>query len=299
MTSVSKITLGAAQLGMNYGSVRPSEPPDDAMLFLDAAFAAGITSFDTARLYGDSEERIGAWIGKSGKTPFLITKFPPLRAEDAQENLSTLRAKLDQSREALAGARIGLLLAHRADDIHLPGVLDILRAERDAGRVGGFGVSTYTVDQLEAALTIPDLAAAQVPLSIFDQRPVSRGLLDECARRGISVFARSLFLQGVLFAEAQDLPDYLQSLRGPLMELRGLAAANGLSMASLAFGAVAAIKGVSSLVVGMSHVSHIEENLKSFSDAPSDEISAQARSLFEDLPEEALDPRLWPKTGNK
>lgn len=301
MSLVSKITLGTAQLGMRYGTVRSSEPPGESGPFLGAAFAAGITSFDTARLYGDSEERIGDWLANTGAEPFLVTKFPPLRSEDNRENLMTLETALAQSRAALRGQEAGagrwadIVLAHRADDILLSGVADFMRRERDEGRIGAFGVSTYTPEQLEAALTVPDLAAVQVPFSIFDTRLLEQGLLEECRRRGVLVFARSLFLQGVLFEEPLSLPDHLNALREPLRALNALSTSSGRSLAALAFGALAALPEVSSLVVGMSHLSHIEENMHALAEAPDGDLAAEARALFKGMPEEVVDPRRWPK----
>ncbi len=53
---LSRLALGTAQLGMDYGVVAPSRAPDEgaARAILDAAWDAGITCFDTARLYGDA-----------------------------------------------------------------------------------------------------------------------------------------------------------------------------------------------------------------------------------------------------
>ncbi|KAG6805054.1 hypothetical protein H0H92_000936, partial [Tricholoma furcatifolium] len=44
---------------------------------LDAAYASGCTHWDTADLYGDSEELIGKWFKRTGKRNeiFLATKF--------------------------------------------------------------------------------------------------------------------------------------------------------------------------------------------------------------------------------
>ena len=42
---------------------------------LDAAVEAGITAFDTARVYGKSEEALGKWLYSRGRSGvFVITK---------------------------------------------------------------------------------------------------------------------------------------------------------------------------------------------------------------------------------
>jgi aryl-alcohol dehydrogenase-like predicted oxidoreductase len=54
------LTFGAAFYGI--------PPPDNERLaFLDRAYELGCTHWDSAALYGDSEELLGKWFERTGK----------------------------------------------------------------------------------------------------------------------------------------------------------------------------------------------------------------------------------------
>ena len=69
---VSEIGLGCWQLGNDFGPVEDAE----ATAILDGALAQGINFLDTADVYGGgvSEERIGQWLAKQSRKPFVVTK---------------------------------------------------------------------------------------------------------------------------------------------------------------------------------------------------------------------------------
>ena len=72
MFEIPRLTLGTAQLGPAYGIANREGRLDDASAdaVLSAGWDAGMRWFDTARAYGDSEQRIGAWcraaLGRAG-----------------------------------------------------------------------------------------------------------------------------------------------------------------------------------------------------------------------------------------
>ncbi|MBR2884539.1 MAG: aldo/keto reductase, partial [Clostridia bacterium] len=59
--ALSQMTLGTVQLGLNYGIANKSGQPDinKSTVMLSCALQNGITSLDTARGYGTSEDVLG------------------------------------------------------------------------------------------------------------------------------------------------------------------------------------------------------------------------------------------------
>ena len=57
----AELVLGSVQLGLDYGAAnRTGKPSHEAALRLvRRAAESGVKTFDTARAYGDSEERLG------------------------------------------------------------------------------------------------------------------------------------------------------------------------------------------------------------------------------------------------
>ena len=76
----SILALGTATFGIPYGVANPATVPSGAAVesMLDRAWAAGISAFDTAPVYGEAEQRLGTWLKRRGLSPHVITKLPAL-----------------------------------------------------------------------------------------------------------------------------------------------------------------------------------------------------------------------------
>ena len=293
----SALTLGTAQLGLPYGQVVRSAPPDEdgALALLDAAWDGGVRAFDTAAAYGPAEDRIGAWRRARGQRPFLVTRLP--KAEDAPDAASILAACHTAGRRLAAGT-IDIMLVHRPADAGLPGVVEGLRAAVDAGVVGRFGVSVYTPEEAGRALDIPGTGALQIPLSVADRRFVDQGIVGRAAAAGVLVFARSVYLQGVLLMPPAAPPAFLAPLRPLIAALGVLAREAGVAPAALALAAVGRVPGVASTVVGAADPGDLAETLAAAAETVPDEAVAAAIAAGRDTPEALLDPRNWPGTGS-
>lgn len=293
---ISRITLGAVQLGLPYGAVPTSTMPDEeeTQELLSAAWKAGITTIDTARTYGLSEARIGRWLTKKSQPLAIATKFPELPV-DAVSGPQALRTYFLQSKLALGGAPIQFYLAHHAPDVMRPEILDTLRALQSEGQIASFGASVYTVSEAQDALSVPDLKVLQIPISLADQRFVDAGVIAVAAAQGVVIFARSVFLQGVLLREPATLPAFFGPALSCLGRFSQCCLDLGISKLSAAVFAVNTIPSVASLVIGINRSSQLEE-LKSAllvangMDRTTIETLKETMAAF---PADLLDPRDW------
>ncbi len=154
---VSRVILGCGNFG-GIGSAPAffgqGESEDEARALMDAAWAAGITTFDTADAYGGgrSEAWIGRWQAESGHEPVLSTKvFHSTRGDPDDRGLAPERIhrQLTGSLARLGVARVDLYLVHEPDP-ETP-VRDTLRALDELvqeGRVGGIGASNVDAPRL-------------------------------------------------------------------------------------------------------------------------------------------------------
>src|SRR5262249_27772400 len=117
--SPAELVLGTVQLGLAYGAAnRTGKPARAAALKLvRKAARSGVREFDTARAYGDSEERLGeALAGK--KAVRAITKLSPLSELAPDSSHDQVRRAVDESIEqslvSLRRDRLDCLLLHRA-----------------------------------------------------------------------------------------------------------------------------------------------------------------------------------------
>ncbi len=294
---LSRLTLGTAQLGLEYGIANCQGCPDEkkTRAILDAAWREGIACLDTAHAYGKAEERIGAWCKHTGNRPLVISKLPPLHQYPDPDLEDAVLRYFSQSCLALGVTFLDGYLVHRADDLHRPGVAKMLRALCSEGKLGAFGTSVYTAGEIDHALQVPGLSLVQAPINIFDRRVVDSGAVARCHSQGVLVFARSIFWQGVFSLSPDDLPEYLQEARCALEELGRLAGEAGYDVATLALVSVRDIPGVAFLVIGVDCVEQLLANARAVRLPPLDDGLLKAvMKLGKNLPEEVLNPSLWP-----
>jgi aryl-alcohol dehydrogenase-like predicted oxidoreductase len=131
----TRLIFGAAALA------RVSQP--EAERALDRMLELGINHVDTAASYGDSELRLGPWLGQNRARVFLATKTGERTHEGA-------RREIERSLERLRVDRIDLLQLHnlvKEDEWELAfserGALRALVEARDQGLVRFLGVTGH------------------------------------------------------------------------------------------------------------------------------------------------------------
>ena len=209
-THDSRLTLGGAQLGMQYGVANhgPVPTPLSTRDLLVAAAKVGISHVDTAAAYGSSEANIGAALARGLPQPMkVVTKIQPLdRLETAaapEHAAAEVRASFHESLHRLRVPAVDTLLAHRATDFWRRGVRSALLELKAAGLVKRVGVSLSSPHQLCEILSDPEISYVQLPFNLLDARwtePSVRRAID--ARPDVVVATRSAFLQGLLVGGA-------------------------------------------------------------------------------------------------
>jgi aryl-alcohol dehydrogenase-like predicted oxidoreductase len=251
---------------------------DQAFELMDAAWASGITHFDTADAYGGgrSEQAIGRWIRSRGVRPRLTTKtFNPMQA-GADQGLEPDRIarQLSSSLDRLGVDHVDLYLAHDYDPaVPLAESLGAFRAAQSDGLIGGYGVSNFDAPQLTAALEAATPEAIQNSYSLL-ARQDERELLPLCAERGVTYLAFSPLAGGWLTGKYNGGPPYPAGSRmtqrpepyaelvteqtfEALARLQAIATSRGTSMASLALAWLLADDRVAQIVIGPGRPEHL------------------------------------------
>ncbi|MBE6563302.1 MAG: aldo/keto reductase [Ruminococcaceae bacterium] len=288
---LSAMSLGTVQLGMNYGIANTGGQPDEAQSFdmLDAAFECGITSLDTARAYGNSEEVIGKYFAsRGGEIPFITTKVVDIEGETAAEIESSVFSIVETSLEKLGLTKVNCIMLHESKDLfergkHIASAMENLVKK---GYTDIVGASVYTAAELGKMFEYDVYTATQVPMSIFDQRLIASGMTDTLAERGITAFVRSVFLQGLFFLDPEKITDpILVEYAVPKIKLlRECAETEGMSIAELAISYMRDVKGVSSLVLGADTATQVKANAAYFeTKAISEKTSHLIKQSFADV----------------
>ncbi len=194
---VSRVVLGCG----NFGGIGSSpaffgrgETEGEAHALLDAAWEAGITTYDTADAYGGgrSESYLGSWLRSKGsgvrERIVLTTKtFNPM-TEGADSGLAAarIRRQLGTSLERLGVDAIDLYLPHAMDPAtpveETIAAFEQLVAE---GTIRAYGGSNVDAAWLEEALRHGRPAWVQNAYSLL-QREDEAGVLPIVAREGLA-----------------------------------------------------------------------------------------------------------------
>jgi aryl-alcohol dehydrogenase-like predicted oxidoreductase len=225
-SSALPLILGTAQLGLSYGIANIAGKPDqeEANAIVRAALDGGVTFFDTAQGYGDSEGVLGAALSHCGASPTarVITKLLPALPKTSAE----LRDLVAQSMTRLNITRLYCLMLHRED--HLPQldsrVGEMFRELLTQGAITNAGISVYSPEAALSALEHALISIVQIPASLFDRRFESAGVFAAAKAKGKELHVRSIFLQGVLGMRPEQLPSHLHGL-APALDAFGAACA--------------------------------------------------------------------------
>ncbi len=272
---LSRIGLGAwAFGGVGWG------PQDDrdSIATIRHAVAAGVSWIDTAAVYGDghAERIVGEALAgmPAAERPLVFTKAGVLVDPDSgktRRDLSpaSLRAECEASLQRLGVERIDLYQLHwPVEDVEVVEAAWATLGElREEGKIRWAGVSNFGPDLLERCAAIRPLDAAQLPLSLLEDR-ITGAELPWLAERGVATLVYSPLESGLLSGSFSRerlaaLPEDDWRRRRPRFQspeleralhlvesLRPLAAELGTSVAELAIAWAVHFEGVAGAIVG-------------------------------------------------
>lgn len=281
-----KITLGTVQFGIQYGISNTHGVPSNSELesIFSVASELGIQQLDTAKSYGNAEERIGQL---SNSKFDIITKFPNV---DSKEDLELA---LSESLQKLNVASVYGYLAHNADVlIQNPSLWNVLLEAKKEGKIKKIGYSLYNPEQLERLLDlncIPDLV--QLPYSILDRKFEKQ--LSILKQLGTEVHVRSVFLQGLYFMNPNKLPEKLQPLRDSLVELKNLCIESNVSVGEVALNYVISNPNIDKLVIGIETAEQLRENINLVKNWKSNKVLFSKIEAIEIKDKSLLNPVNW------
>lgn len=296
---LSRLMVGTVQFGLPYGVANRTGQPAyrDVLEMIATALTAGVNGFDTAAAYGTSEQVLGQALAELGATDqvTVVTKVMPLtptqRATPALAS-AAIRESIDRSRLALRLDQLPLVLFHRTEDCQYA---DVLQDLQDRGRIGAWGVSGDH-DPVTALRLLSDnrVAALQLPGSLLDRRHQRAGTFRQAESTGITIFVRSVYLQGLLRMPVSEIPSGLREVVPIRDRLTTIADQHAMPLGELAVRYLLSQPGVGPLVVGAETVEQLRDNLHVIERGPLDhEIVTVIDELNITLPDRVLTPSRW------
>jgi aryl-alcohol dehydrogenase-like predicted oxidoreductase len=239
---------------------------------VDKAQAAGLTLWDTARVYGmgRSETVLGEVLKRYARGEYqLSTKFTPQIAGTSDDPVADM---LEQSLANLRTDYIDLYWIHNPADVRrwTPHLVPLLKS----GKVKHVGVSNHNLSEIKLANQILGDAgfrveAVQNHYSLLYRGSERAGIVDYCRNEGIPFFAYMVLEQGALtgkYGPENPLPQgstRAENYNGVLPKLKALT--DKLASIGRSYGAEAADVAVAwaiakgaTPIVGVTKPRHIE-----------------------------------------
>lgn len=287
----SGVFLPRVSLGLwhNFGSVDPYE---NQQAILREAFDNGITHFDLANNYGPIPGSAESNFGK-----MLATDFKPYRDEMIISSKAGytmwdgpygnggsrkyLISSLDQSLKRMGLEYVDIFYHHRPDvDTPLEESMGALKDIVQQGKALYVGISNYRPEEARKAIEMLDDMGIHClihqPNYNMKDRWIEDGLLDVLEEKGVGCICFSPLAQGILTDRYKEgIPSDSRVGRGGFLkehnitpeilelteQLRPIARERGQTLAQMALAWVLRKDRVTSVLIGASRVSQLQDNL--------------------------------------
>ncbi len=260
MTDTFRIGGDLAVTRLGYGAMQITGPgiwgqpadPDEAVRVLRRAVELGVTLIDTADSYGPyvSEELIRTALHPYPDNLVIATKAGLVRTGPHEWHPlgrpEYLRQQVEMSLRRLGLERIDLFQLHRIDPkVSLEDQLGELAKLREEGKIRYLGLSEVSVEEVERARSITDIATVQNLYNLTNRR--SEAVLDYCQSNELGFIPWFPIATGELAA--------------PGGKLDGVAAELGATPAQVALAWLLRRSPVMLPIPGTSSVAHLVENV--------------------------------------
>ena len=288
---VSRTIQGYWQLAGGHGKYREA----DAVANMEAHFKAGITTLDTADIYGPSELIVGKFVSGQPKA-IPCTKFCCFRFLD-DINRAEVRQRIVKSCERLQVSQLPLVqfFWSNYDVKRYVDVALYLTELKEEGLIREIGATNFDLKRLQELVKadVP-IVSQQVQLSALDRRPVQSGMADWCAENQISLIGFGTVGSGILsnrwlgkgaptqedrntasmrmysstasrFGDWSLVQELLRTMDAVAQTVRSDGRCEKANISNIAQRYVLETPAVASVLIGMRNKDHIDENVRTHS----------------------------------
>jgi len=289
---ISKYVLGTVQFGLKYGIANQvgqlSQKAVDEIVKVSSNY---LNTYDTAQAYGTSEFVLGKALKKITSDKQVISKLSTELFIDNTEK------HIKESLNNLQSDSLYALLLHDSRllqdwniNLHMK-----VKNLKEKGLMQYFGVSIYTSEEFQLAVENPDIDMIQIPFNLFDQRAIHKRWFDKAKDKNKFLFVRSVFLQGLLLMDVNDIPDKLNSTKKYILKLDKICSLYNLKRIELVIGFVESCAKNASILFGCDSMQQAKENFELFSSTKtlSQNMLSELFEEFSSIDETIYNPAKW------
>lgn len=289
---VSRTIQGYWQLAGGHGKYNR----DDAVKNMKAYYDRGITTLDTADIYGPSEQIMGNFLKEKPEGAVPCTKFCCFKFLDEIDR-KEVKTRIKGACDRLQVEKLPLVqfFWSNYDVKRYVDVALMLTELKDEGLIGEIGATNFDLKRLKELkdADVP-LVSHQVQLSCLDQRPVQSGMTEWCQENDISLIAFGTVGSGILsekylgrgpplqeekntasmrmysktaerFGSWKLVQELLETMNVIANDVRTSGRCEDCNIANVAQRYILDTKAVASVLVGIRNQNHLEENVRTHS----------------------------------
>jgi len=293
------LVLGTAQLGFNYGiaNAGKTEQPTQttANAIVQEAWENGIQEFDTAQGYGKSEQALGDALSKLGVSAeaLVTSKFDP--ALDHLDR-NVLSNAVGESLSRLGVPSLYGMMLHKEEMLSAwdNGLSKIFHTFVVSGKIKHIGISVYSPEKAIQALNTDGIDMVQLPTNILDRRFETAGVFQLAEEKKKKIYIRSVFLQGLILMDADEIPEKMSFAKPVIEELESISNELKLSRKQLALDYIKSEMPDAKVVFGADTPLHVKENVACWEGELPPSSVDRVKMVFDRVDEKILNPTLWP-----
>ena len=256
----TKLVLGTAQFGGYYG-ISSRQMVNDIQFKKIIAYSKKnkIKELDTARNYGNCEARLKK--NKNIDSFNITTKiFFPKKSNRKPEDY--VRFQINRIIKNLNLTKIYCVL------IHNPGhfakrrkYFYALKKLKQEGLIKNIGFSVYETNYLKNIIKNYDFDVVQIPYNVFDRRFEDENCIILLKKKGIKIYVRSIFLQGMLLLNYDEIPKKFKKHSHVWKLWCDWLKINKLSAMEVCLNFVNSNKKIDKIIIGVHNINQLKEIL--------------------------------------
>lgn len=258
-----KVIVGTANFGQSYGMLGRENLMNRKNLkeIIKVVSSMNNMFIDTASSYGESETNIGQIapfrLGEKIQTKILIEK------DDSEKSIvNKVQLSLDKTMQKSFWS----VLIHNPESLDSSREKSISAGLKKCVKLGltkHVGISCYNAEEVITAKSRHKyLNFFQIPENVLDRSNFRNKQLQNLSIEGNQIFVRSIFLQGLLLLESQDIPTPLIHCRHLFKEIEDHCEKNRISKLKYCLDYARALEWSSGIIVGVRNIDDFQEILR-------------------------------------
>ena len=279
-----KIILGTANFGARYGINNNAVDLKSAKKLIKLAEEKNINILDISEDYKEAKKILKRLDIKKFD---IITKISTKDVEN-EETFNLFKKKISVTLKNLGKKIYSAILVRQPENfLKNKKYKKFVTLLKDHGLVEKIGYSIYSPKCLKEIYQNwkPDII--QIPYNILDNRFEKGGWLNILTRDKVIIHARSIFLQGLLFKNSENLPKKFKQYENIWIKYEKWLKVNKISSLEACINFILADKRIHNIVVGVDDIAQLKQVLQIR------KLNIKYSLNIKEVSEKILDPRLW------